>query len=260
MFLDKLNYLGEYSMTLYYLVHRATEFHLLIKGRNISRILKKLCLFFILDFSLGYFLYSWLLPRFWISDRAFWGIFNLKEVIRKLMNAPAGLKLNRVFSKALGRFFLYHIHLWEVFIFRFSPIISVVFENGLHLIIFCGLGFQICMVLDIFNIVTFHVRCFHIYARRLLISQSCAIKSLWRLFLGKKYNPLRNRVDSCAHNIDQLFVGTLAFTIALFLYPTTLTYFVVFKTLERAVLAVNVTLEIAIQVLQITYWLQLEVT
>ncbi|CAB4066420.1 PIGQ [Lepeophtheirus salmonis] len=211
MFLDKLNYLGEYSMTLYYLVHRATD--------------------------LGYFLYSWLLPRFWISDRAFWGIFNLKEVIRKLMNAPAGLKLNRVFSKALGRFFLYHIHLWEVFIFRFSPIISVVFENGLHLIIFCGLGFQICMVLDIFNIVTFHVRCFHIYARRLLISQSCAIKSLWRLFLG-----------------------TLAFTIALFLYPTTLTYFVVFKTLERAVLAVNVTLEIAIQVLQITYWLQLEVT
>lgn len=66
------------------------------------------------------------------------------------------------------------------------------------------------------------------------------LQSLWRLFRGKKYNPLRKRVDTSVNNVDQLFVGTLAFTVLLFLYPTTMVYFVVFKTLELAIGAVNI--------------------
>ena len=64
--------------------------------------------------------------------------------------------------------------------------------------------------------------------------------SLWRLFRGKKYNPLRNRVDSSPHeNVEQLFVGTLAFTILLFLYPTTLVYYAVFAVLESCLTVTN---------------------
>ena len=46
--------------------------------------------------------------------------------------------------------------------------------------------------------------------------------------LGRKHNPLRGRVDSCQYSPDQLFVGTLAFTILLFLFPTTFMYYIVF--------------------------------
>lgn len=56
--------------------------------------------------------------------------------------------------------------------------------------------------------------------------------ALWRLFLGRKYNPLRNRVDSCHYSHRQLFVGTLAFTILLFLLPTTTLYYAVFATVS----------------------------
>ena len=64
--------------------------------------------------------------------------------------------------------------------------------------------------------------------------------SLWRLFRGKKFNPLRNRVDSSPHeNVEQLFVGTLAFTILLFLYPTTLVYYAVFAVLESFLTVTN---------------------
>lgn len=36
----------------------------------------------------------------------------LDELLQWLMGAPAGLKMNRALDQVLGRFFLYHIHLW----------------------------------------------------------------------------------------------------------------------------------------------------
>ena len=55
---------------------------------------------------------------------------------------------------------------------------------------------------------------------------------LQRLFRGKKWNPLRQRVDSMPHTVEQLFVGTVGFTVLLFLYPTTLVFYVIFGSLE----------------------------
>ena len=106
---------------------------------------------------------------------------------------------------------------------------------------------------------TFHVHCFYAYARSLFRVQTNGLMSLFRLFLGKccfvilaflqlhsspgkKYNPLRKRVDTSVNNVDQLFVGTVAFTILLFLYPTTLMYYAVFKLLEMAIALVNFSL------------------
>lgn len=36
----------------------------------------------------------------------------LQDLLQWLMGAPAGLKMNRALDQVLGRFFLYHIHLW----------------------------------------------------------------------------------------------------------------------------------------------------
>ena len=84
--------------------------------------------------------------------------------------------------------------------------------------------------------------CFRLY--RL---QVCALGSLWRLFRGKKQNLLRHRVDSVAYDIDQLFVGTLLFTILLFLLPTTALYYFVFTTVwlwQMYLILVNLRLRI----------------
>lgn len=56
------------------------------------------------------------------------------------------------------------------------------------------------------------------------------------LFPGKKWNFLRSRVDSVEYDVDRLFIGTLLFTILLFLFPTVLLYYIVFTSLRLLVL------------------------
>jgi len=46
--------------------------------------------------------------------------------------------------------------------------------------------------------------------------------------LGKRYNVLRNRIDSWEYDIDQLLFGTILFTLWAFLFPTILAYYALF--------------------------------
>lgn len=39
---------------------------------------------------------------------------------------------------------------------------------------------------------------------RLYCLKICGLSSLWRLFRGKKWNVLRQRVDSCSYDLDQV--------------------------------------------------------
>ena len=178
-------------------------------------------------------------------------IFYLRELIAWLMGAPVGLKLNSVLSSALGKFFLYHIHLWVTFLHILAPLVSEAEEPStiISFLSYLGVCLQLSLALDVFNVVTFHVHCFYAYARRLFITESRGLTSLWRLFRGIKFNQLRNRHDTTYNSQDQLFVGTVAFTILLFLYPTTLMYFVIFKTLEITVCSINTVISKVIKTL-----------
>lgn len=50
--------------------------------------------------------------------------------------------------------------------------------------------------------------------------------------MGRKWNVLRQRVDSCDYDTSQLLVGTILFTILLFLVPTTVVFAGVFFSLR----------------------------
>lgn len=67
--------------------------------------------------------------------------------------------------------------------------------------------------------------------------------SLWRLFRGKKFNPLRNRVDTLQDTNEgenpRFFLGTLLFTILLFLLPTTALYYAIFAALRVSIMFVQ---------------------
>jgi hypothetical protein len=49
---------------------------------------------------------------------------------------------------------------------------------------------------------------------------------------GKKWNVLRQRTDSYAYDVDQLFLGTLLFTVSTFLLPTVVTYAALFASVS----------------------------
>ena len=67
-----------------------------------------------------------------------------------------------------------------------------------------------------------------------------------------KYNPLRDRVDSADCSVEQLFLGTIVFTILLFLFPTSLTFYCVFLALRTGAVAITSAFRAAIAVL---HWL-----
>ena len=87
--------------------------------------------------------------------------------------------------------------------------------------------------------VTIHIFCFYGYGCQLYNLQILGISALWRLFRGKKWNQLRSRVDSYSYNNEQLFIGTILFTILLFLLPTVIMYYLVFLVLRFMTLAVQ---------------------
>ena len=89
------------------------------------------------------------------------------------------------------------------------------------------------------SLLTLHFYCFYIYAVRLYHFWVTCLKSLWKLFFGKKINPLfDNRVDSIFsdENVDhanrRLILGSLIFAIFVWLFPTIIVYYVVFATLR----------------------------
>lgn len=59
-------------------------------------------------------------------------VHGLRRLITWLMGAPAGLKLNSVLSHSLGKFFLYHIHLWRTFLHVITPYVSHSLHAGLE--------------------------------------------------------------------------------------------------------------------------------
>ncbi|XP_012171651.2 uncharacterized protein LOC100642225 isoform X2 [Bombus terrestris] len=170
------------------------------------------------------------------TDNAEKAVTFLKDLINWLMGVPAGLKLNHALNNMLGKFFLYHIHMWWTFLIFMKPVMDFTFEV---LVLFGKLGitFQIAIAADLLALVSFHAYCIYVYAARLFNIQLKGITALFRLFLGKKKNPLRERIDSCQYQPDQLFVGTLLFTILLFLMPTTWVYYVVFTMLRLALIS-----------------------
>lgn len=61
------------------------------------------------------------------------------------MGAPAGLKLNSVLSQSLGKFFLYHIHLWVTFLYVITPYLSDVVYRAMFVLSWLGFCFQVCI-------------------------------------------------------------------------------------------------------------------
>lgn len=221
-------------MTTLWSTQTAPDHRLFIRKANIFVSL-------LVDVALGVLLMSWLYRDDHITTVANAVLpaadhvaKELNDLLQWLMGAPAGLKMNRALDQVLGRFFLYHIHLWISYIHLMSPFVeSLLWYGGLSAAL--GLSLALSLLSDMIALLTFHIYCFYVYGARLYCLKIYGLSSLWRLFRGKKWNVLRQRVDSCSYDLDQLFIGTLLFTILLFLLPTTALYYLVFTLLRLVV-------------------------
>ncbi|XP_045142011.1 phosphatidylinositol N-acetylglucosaminyltransferase subunit Q isoform X2 [Echinops telfairi] len=227
------------------------------KAESPVQLMRKVNVFFslLLDVALGLALLAWLRAENCIGQLADALVpvadcvaEELQHLLQWLMGAPAGLKMNRALDQVLGRFFLYHIHLWISYIHLMSPFVEgILWHVGLSACL--GLTVALSLLSDIIALLTFHIYCFYVYGARLYCLKIHGLSSLWRLFRGKKWNVLRQRVDSCSYDLDQLFIGTLLFTILVFLLPTIALYYLVFTLLRLLVVAVQGSLHLLIDLI-----------
>ncbi|KAL9950806.1 hypothetical protein ACROYT_G043368 [Oculina patagonica] len=199
----------------------------------------------VIDIVLGLLVVSWLFSNGhnmratdFMMEKTDTVVEWLSTLLDWLKGAPAGLKLNIHLAEYLSTFFLYHIYLWQIYLNYIEPylqvIVSLIIMSGCF-----GVTFLLSLVSDVLSLVTLHIYCFYVYAARLYNFQLQKLLTLAKLFTGRKWNVEKNQVDIVPYKADRLFIGTLCFTVLLFLLPTTAMYYAVFTALRLVVLFVK---------------------
>lgn len=180
----------------------------------------------------------------------------LGRMISWLRDWPAGLKLNNELAAFLAELFTYLIEFWagirnleRVLMIgyvtalqpHFPLIITVVGYSG-----FIGMSLSISLLSDLLSLLTMHISSFYIASARIYDWQLSILISLFHLFRGKKRNVLRDRIDSCDYDLDQLLLGTIMFTLLAFLFPTVMVFYFAFAMARAGVLVGKVVLDIGL--------------
>ncbi|KAI2607852.1 Gpi1-domain-containing protein [Hypoxylon sp. NC1633] len=160
----------------------------------------------------------------------------LQSSISWLMGWPAGLKLNSELALFLGDLFLWVIDYWSSCINTLQPLLPhIVWFIGFSS--FAGASMPIALFSDLLSILTIHIYSFYLASARIFHWQLTILLSLFQLFQGKKYNVLRNRVDACDYDLDQLLVGTILFTLLFFLLPTVVVFYLNFALARMVIIS-----------------------
>ncbi|RQM14843.1 hypothetical protein DD237_003285 [Peronospora effusa] len=260
---DKSLAMSTFLAVLCYQLHNAASlpkrlrhFYLLHKQQGLSHqerlelleVLNWIC-FVLLDMVLGQLALTYLggiiAPIFHVTNSSpIAGVNFLRDNVEWLMGAPAGFKLNKPLASILGNGILLWLNLWS-FVFEELASLASVGSIGHRLLLVCGhmgVTLQLTLMADLLNLTTWHSHWIYLYFAKLNRLQFGLFSSLSKLFLGKKINVLRDRVDTCEYDIGQLLLGTLLFTILVFLVTTNLVFFVFFVGVRGSILLVSLLL------------------
>ncbi len=168
----------------------------------------------------------------------------LQQTISWLMDWPAGLKLNNELAQFLGDLFLWVIDYWSGCVDLLRPVLpQIVWFIGFSS--FAGASMPIALFSDLVSVLTIHIYSFYMASAKIFHWQLTIILSLFHLFRGKKHNVLRNRIDSCDYDLDQLLLGTILFTLLFFLLPTVIVFYLTFAFARMGIISVKGVLDTA---------------
>lgn len=80
---------------------------------------------------------------------------------------------------------------------------------------------------------------------------------LLSFYRGRKWNPLRERLDSYGYTVKQHIVGSLLFTPLLLLLPTTSVFYIFFTMISTLISSVSILIEIAISIIHATPYIKI---
>ena len=179
----------------------------------------------------------------WVADQistllSEYTVDALQSSISWLMGWPAGLKLNGELAAFLGDLFLWVIEYWAGCIEALRPVLPhIIWFIGFSS--FAGASMPLALFSDLLSVLTIHIYSFYLASARIYHWQLTILISLFHLFRGKKQNVLRNRIDSCDYDLDQLLVGTILFTFLFFLLPTVVVFYLNFAIARMVIISLK---------------------
>ncbi|KAM0993481.1 hypothetical protein PS1_009148 [Malus domestica] len=174
-----------------------------------------------------------------------------------LMGVPAGFKLNNELAGVLGMISLTAIQIWStIWIFLGSHFLYFIRGLAISGIIF-GVTIPAALIIDLIALATLHVSTLHWLISLLYSTQIQALAALWRLFRGRKWNPLRQRLDSYDYTVKQHIVGSLLFTPLLLLLPTTSVFYIFFTIMNTTITLICILIEVTISVIHATPYIKI---
>ncbi|GMH08141.1 hypothetical protein Nepgr_009981 [Nepenthes gracilis] len=169
-----------------------------------------------------------------------------------LMGVPAGFKLNTELARVLGMISLNAIQIWSTLWFFTAHIFYYVVKGIALSGILFGMTIAAALVMDMVAIVALHVSTLHWLFSLLYSHLIQALTALWRLFRGRKWNPLRHRLDSYDYTVEQHIVGSLLFAPLLLLLPTISVFYIFFTIMNTATVFLLLLMEVIISVIHAT--------
>ncbi len=159
----------------------------------------------------------------------------LTDSTKWLMGVPAGMKLNTALTEWIGTIVLAVLDLWNLVTTQVAAL-----EPTIVLLIgacgVMGISIVLAVLVDMVHCFTVHILLIYSVFASVHAFMLSVINSLWHLFRGRKRNILRNRVDTLDFSMEQLLLGTILFTILVFLFPTFAVYYVFFLTVWMTIL------------------------
>ncbi|EFC37729.1 predicted protein [Naegleria gruberi] len=161
---------------------------------------------------------------------------------------PGGIKLNKQLNIILGQMALGGLRWWQTLLSFGFYYLSDFFTVDLFRVLIwsisssclMGASTMLALVCDLLLVVSINILLFYRIISRLYNQLIHLIFSLWRLFRGKKANPLKKRLDNCEdYSNDQLILGIILFTICIFLYPTVAVYYLSFSFLFFSIVSIR---------------------
>ncbi|XP_068663594.1 uncharacterized protein [Aristolochia californica] len=89
-----------------------------------------------------------------------------------------------------------------------------------------------------------HIRCCQLVYWPIFLQSSCS--------RGRKWNPLRQRLDSYDYTVEQHVMGSLLFTPVLLMLPTTSVFYIFFTIMKTTMSCICILVEVAISILHAT--------
>ncbi|XP_068663603.1 uncharacterized protein [Aristolochia californica] len=169
-----------------------------------------------------------------------------------LMGVPAGFKLNNELATVLGMISLNVIQIWSTIWFFMSFLLPYFIKGVAISGIMLGATVPAALLIDVLKFVTLHLSALHWFISLLYSLQIQALTSLWRLFRGRKWNPLRQRLDSYDYTVEQHVMGSLLFTPVLLMLPTTSVFYIFFTIMKTTMSCICILVEVAISILHAT--------